>query len=84
MRLEYLRLPGVALLSALAACATPLPEAAWPKPRPLGSDLAAYRAPGEDAQVESPAPEVPEPTGVLSLRGALSAALLRNPDLAAV
>ncbi len=83
MRLEYLQLPGVALLAALTACATQPPEAAWPGPLPLGSDLATYRAPGEDLAEESPRPEVPDPTGVLSLREALSAALLGNPDLAA-
>lgn len=66
--------------SLLAACASPT-EAEHPDPRPLGADLAAYTAPQTSAA--APPPPAEEPRGTLDLPGALAAALLRNPGLAA-
>jgi cobalt-zinc-cadmium efflux system outer membrane protein len=53
-----------------------------PTPYPVGRELPAFEAPASafDASAELP----PEPTGVLRLADALAAALLRNPELAAV
>lgn len=65
-------------------------DAAWPEPRPLGSDLEAFRPSSSPEAVESDSDSATgtsssfvEPTGALSLRDALAAALLRSPDLAA-
>jgi outer membrane protein, heavy metal efflux system len=63
----------------LAGCANSPTTVPLPEPRPLGRDLAAYQAP------ESPDAEpVPfaEPSGVLSLKDAMAAALLGSPLLA--
>ncbi|MCP3904337.1 MAG: TolC family protein [Planctomycetes bacterium] len=60
----------------------PLDDSAWPEPRPLGGRLPAVRpARSPDATAAAPAPV--EPTGTVSLRDALAAALRGSPDLAA-
>jgi len=53
-----------------------------PSPRPLGADLPAYQAPLGSAEPEAGALAGTEPEGVLVLRDALAAALLRSPELA--
>ena len=72
-----------ALVLAAGGCGPgPLDDSAWPEPRPLGQGLDAIRpsrSPDEVVAVGS----FEEPTGVLALRDALAAALLRSPDLAA-
>ncbi|MFQ5515894.1 MAG: TolC family protein [Myxococcota bacterium] len=68
--------------AALAGCATAPPLVERPAPRPLGAALPAYSA--SDGAAASLGTELPaEPEGAITLRGALAAALLRNPDLAA-
>ncbi len=74
----------LALAAVLAGCASPAVRVEQPEPRPLGSALPAHAAdeatPG-GARVENLAAE--EPVGDVTLRDALAAALLRNPELAA-
>jgi len=53
-----------------------------PAPYPVGRALPAFEAPA--SAVATPQDLPPEPTGVLRLADALAAALLRNPELAAV
>ncbi len=68
---------------ALAGCqAHPLGDAVWAPPRPLHADLPAYQA-STDPPQSSPEAQAsaPAPTGELSLRQALAAALLRHPQL---
>ncbi|MFQ5699381.1 MAG: TolC family protein [Myxococcota bacterium] len=76
--------PSLCLLAgaALAGCALAPRAIEPPSPRPLGAALPVYSAP---QAVSDPAPMEPgpEPQGVITLRDALAAALLRNPDLAA-
>lgn len=75
-----------AVFSALGAvgCSTGRARSPWPAPRPLGRGIASFR-PGQEPRVPQPEPvRVEEPTGVLTLRRALAAALARNPELAAV
>ena len=78
---------GLALRSglALALCAGPAASAqaqtARPEPRPLGRELPAFETSADPSQAAVPA--TLDPDGVLSLSGALAAALLGNPDLAA-
>lgn len=50
---------------------------------PLGAELDTYTAPTEPPSDTVALPEAAEPTGVLTLRDAIAAALLRNPALAA-
>ncbi len=66
-------------LHLLTGCVTSPPSIPLPEPRPLGSELNAYRAP--EAPERDPVPFV-EPEGVLELRDAMAAALLGSPDLA--
>jgi outer membrane protein, heavy metal efflux system len=55
----------------------------WPDPRPIGSDLPAFRAPAEPpASVPPPGPPPAEPAAPLALRDALALALLHSPELA--
>lgn len=54
----------------------------WPAPRPLGRGIASYQAGPEPRSSIADSPAVPEPTGELTLRGALALALARNPALA--
>lgn len=78
---------GLALRSglALALCAGPAAsvqaQTALPEPRPLGRELPAFETSADPSQAAIPA--TLDPDGVLSLSGALAAALLGNPDLAA-
>jgi cobalt-zinc-cadmium efflux system outer membrane protein len=71
------------LLATLLACTGPAPRVEAPKPSPLGASLPAYEAPATDAPPPSGEPVAEEPAGELTLRDALSASLLRNPELAA-
>lgn len=77
-------LPGLlpaacCLLPLLAGCAADVTDAGWQRPRPLGADLPAYRAPLKgDANAAAPA----EPRGPLTLRAALALSLVGNPELA--
>jgi outer membrane protein, heavy metal efflux system len=63
----------------LAGCGSEPADRGWVPPRPLGSDLSAYKAPL--LPTTQPA-AVTEPTGPLSLRQALALALMNNPELA--
>ncbi|MGH8069403.1 MAG: TolC family protein [Candidatus Entotheonellia bacterium] len=71
------------LVGALSSCATPDIAAVRPDPRPLGRDLQTFQAPQQPTAAVSPAWQLQEPTGVLTLRQALALALLQNPELAA-
>lgn len=70
-------------LSACAPAAQHATEEGWPTPRPLGATIPSYR-PIEPPAISLSANAVPdEPTGVITLGGALAQALLKNPALAA-
>lgn len=73
----------VPLVVAAGGCAPgPFDDSAWPEPRPLGQDLVTIR-PSSDLDDPPPPRSFDEPQGLISLRDALAAALLRSPDLAA-
>lgn len=74
----------LALLVLMAGGCTPGPldDSAWPEPRPLRRNLEAFR-PARTPNDHVAADSFEEPAGVLSLRDALAAALLKSPDLAA-
>lgn len=71
--------------AAVAGCAGPPAAVERPVPRPLGAALPVYSA---QEAVPAPGPVETafpreEPVGTVTLRDALAAALLRNPELAA-
>lgn len=68
----------------LAGCTTNYPsDPGWPTQRPLGGDLKAYVPPSEAPEIRSEELSLEDPTGSISLREALSLALMKNPGLAA-
>lgn len=86
-RRHSLRVPAWVVLAAAVSAASPRPALAQGPPaqaaeRPLGRGLPVFLpAAGDPARPEAPA--VLNPTGVVSLRDAVSLALLHNPRLAA-
>lgn len=78
--LRYCVVPTLCICALIGGCATPK-DAGWQPRRPLGADLPTYQPP---LQVAASQPVSPAdlPTGSITLRQALAAALLHNPDLA--
>jgi cobalt-zinc-cadmium efflux system outer membrane protein len=68
-------------LSLLAGCTADIVDKGWQPMRPLGNDLATLRPPADVKEATQPAAAV-EPTGPLTLRQALTLAMLHGPDLA--
>jgi cobalt-zinc-cadmium efflux system outer membrane protein len=67
----------------LCGCsARPVADTAWPEPRSLGSDLSAYKAPLESEEATVDFSGKAETGEALTLRQALSRALMSNPELA--
>ncbi len=58
------------------------PEIFLPEPRPLGKDIRSFKTPSPQTSAVSASPEFKEPGDTISLRQALSIALLKNPELA--
>jgi cobalt-zinc-cadmium efflux system outer membrane protein len=83
MCLKYFTPFGLALVLGLTGCATHRMDVAWPEPRPLGKDFATYRPPHRPSAAASASLELEEPSGVITLRQALSMALMKNPELKA-
>ncbi|MGH8069321.1 MAG: TolC family protein, partial [Candidatus Entotheonellia bacterium] len=83
MALVFLMPLLLVLVGALSSCATPDIAAVWPEPRPLGRDLQTFIPPQEPTAAAEPGDAIAEPTGVLTMRQALTQALLQNPELAA-
>lgn len=84
MNKNYIRLDVIIVLLFLVGCAAHKTDGVRPDPRPLGKDIATYHPPYKPSKdaVVSP-PQLEEPSGVISLRQALSLALMHNPELAA-
>lgn len=74
---------GVVLLFGIAGCATDRSGTAFPEPRPLGSNLPAFRPPTKPEKAPQEPIEIEEPTGAITLRQALALALMKNPELQA-
>lgn len=71
------------LMTLLVGCAANRTDVPWPEPAPLGRDIKAYRPLYESPQAGSKSQEIREPSGIMTLRDALSLALMYNPELAA-
>ncbi len=75
----------IILLAAVSiSCSAHNVERDWPESSSLGKDISTYHPPYKPSKdaVVSP-PQLEEPSGVISLRQALSLALMHNPELAA-
>lgn len=83
MFVRYIVVIGIAGVIGTAGCASHTSEVPPPEPRRLGSDIPAYTAPEQPNAQEVAGAEMEEPTGPLSLRGALALGLMKNPELAA-
>lgn len=68
-------------LAIVAGCTADIVDKGWQPMRPLGKDLATLRPPVALQAATQPAVAV-EPIGALSLRQALTLAMLHSPDLA--
>jgi cobalt-zinc-cadmium efflux system outer membrane protein len=74
--------PIVTIVASLAGCAAhPLHDQGWVIPRPVAARFDAYRSPTDPPDESASFPVFNEPTGVVTLRDVLSAALLNNPQL---
>ncbi len=83
MQPRFLATIGVALIAVCSGCAAPQADVAWPEPRPLGAEFAAYRPPDRPSPPSEVSFGSDQPAGSLTLHDALALALLRNPELAA-
>jgi len=68
-------------LALMGGCTANIVDKGWQPMRPLGNDLATMRPPVDSKSATQPAVAI-EPTGPLTLRQALTLAMLHSPDLA--
>lgn len=80
---KYLRRFGIVVVLALTGCAASPVDTARPERNSPGRDIAVYRPRMEGSGTVPEYPRIEEPTGVVTLRHALSLALTNNPELAA-
>lgn len=83
MFVRYMVVLGVAVVVSTTGCASNKIEVPAPEPRRLGQDIPSFHAPEDLTSQEFAGSDLDEPTGPLSLRDALTLALMKNPDLAA-
>lgn len=74
--------PLLTITTLFLSCGGYRTVANYPEPRPLGNDFETYQAAPQISKEDTSLLEVEEPTGAITLRQALSLALLRNPELA--
>ncbi len=82
MQLKISLLFGITTLVLFSNCASYRTAANYPEPRSLARVYQTYHAAERASKVDTASLEE-EPTGTITLRQALSLALLRNPELAA-
>ena len=84
MNKKYLMFFIILLAAASIGCSAHNADRDWPETSSLGKDISTYHPPYKPSKdaVVSP-PQLEEPSGVISLRQALSLALMHNPELAA-
>jgi len=81
MFIKHLPYFGILMVLVLSGCTLDRPGRAWPEPRPLGRDFTTYNPPSEPIHSQSRSYQPEEPSGVITLRQALSLALMNNPEL---
>lgn len=80
---NYSAIITIMLLMLLTGCSHRYSETSLPEPRALGSDIETYRAPRDVHEHNRETFDFNKPIGTLTLRGARSLALMKNPELAA-
>jgi len=83
MKLKTITLSIMMFTILFNACVSPRVDVAWPEERPLGRDLETYLPPEKPTVTDMSSLRLEEPVGKLTLRQALSLALMKNPELAA-
>ena len=81
MKQKILTLSIIMITIALNACVAPQMNVAWPEERPLGKDMETYLPPEKPTVTDGSSLQLEEPVGNLTLRQALSLALMKNPEL---
>lgn len=79
---KHLHLYGLILLFLISGCAAHRTNARQPEPRPLTADYNRYLPPSPQETADTASYLQENPAGVITLRQALSLALLQNPALA--
>ena len=74
---------SIAIMLSLTGCTVGPVDTVWPQPRPLGRDIAVFRPPRDVSSDDRTDLKIEEPDGDITLRQALSLALMKNPELAA-
>lgn len=82
MYLKYLVPFGIMLVIGLTGCSANSIGVPWPEPSPLGKEFITYKPSIEPSVPVSTSLQLKEPTGVITLRQALTLALMKNPGLA--
>lgn len=70
-------------LLLIGGCVGDIADKGWQSPRPLGKEYATFRPPVKPGSAGQPA-DMQEPAGKLSLRQALTLAMLHSPELVGV
>lgn len=84
MYLKYLDLSFIIVtMVGLIGCAAHNMDEVWPKPRHLGKEVKTYKPPPQPSAVDLKSLRLEEPTESITLRQALSLALMNNPELKA-
>jgi len=65
----------------ISGCTSTSTDTALPERRPLGREFSTFQPPKEPPATLQRIPKVAEPNGVITLRQALSLALMQNPEL---
>lgn len=81
----FIRILSVLLLVfafVVSGCTEQSNESAFPNPGFLGEEFGTFEPPSEPVE-RAEVPAIAEPTGIITLRGALALALMHNPELKA-
>ncbi len=72
---------SLALAATLTACAPQPEQMTWPTPRPLGQDIPVFQPPTTSEENAKTPPFLEVPGAELTLKTALTLALIHNPEL---
>ncbi|MDD5458644.1 MAG: TolC family protein [Phycisphaerae bacterium] len=82
MRIKFLSFLIILFAFGVSGCMEQSKEVALPQPRSLGQEFSTFRPPAKPMETIQ-APEIAEPTDVITLRQALALALMHNSELKA-
>ena len=82
MRIKFLSFFIMLFALGVSGCMEQSNEVALPQPQSLGQEFSTFQPPAKPMETTR-APEIAEPTDVITLRQALALALMHNPELKA-